>query len=176
MNQIIDQTETTITLLLPPHNKRCIIDRADLALVQQHRWGAYCANSKASPERQYWQVRRCTRIHGRKVDYYLARILLDAPDHLMVDHINSNGLDNQRANLRLATRSQNRLNSRNRINSPYPKGVCAKKYKGKITGYHAQSQLKGKRIRLGIFLTPELAHEAYAAFAKEHYGEFARFS
>ena len=174
VNKIIYQNETTVWLRLPPHGKICIIDRADLDLVQQHHWYAYCDNPKAPPERQRWEVRRGQRVEGKTVNIYLARVLLDAPDHLMTDHINCTTLDNHRVNLRLCTRSQNLLNARKHINSPYPKGVTARKRKGKITSYQARAWLKGKRIHLGYFKTPELAHEVYAEFAKEHFGEFAR--
>ena len=174
MNQIIYQNETTVWLRLPPHNKICIIDRADLDLVQQHRWAAYCSNLKAPTERQDWRVKRGQRIEGKVVQIYLARTLHDAPDHLMVDHISGDTFDNRRVNLRLATNSQNGMNARNTLNSPYPKGVHAQKRKGKIIGYRAQAHLNSKKLNLGNFKTPELAHKAYKAFAKEHHGEFAR--
>ena len=137
MNEIVRQNDTTVWLRLPPHGKICIIDRADLELVQQHRWNAYCERMYLPPERQRWEVRRGQRVEGKIVTYILARVLLNAPAHPQVDHINCNSLDNRRVNLRLATHSQNQMNARNRLNSPYPKGVFAQKRKGKINGYRA---------------------------------------
>ena len=174
MNQIIRQSDIAVWLRLPPHNKVCIIDRADLELFQQHRWGAYCGRPHLPRDRQHWPVRRSQRIDGKRTDFYLARTFLDAPNDLMVDHINSNSLDNRRANLRLATCSQNSINSRKHIDSPYLKGVHARKHKGKITGYKAKACLNGVYTYLGVHKTVEAARKIYLEFVEKHHGEFAR--
>lgn len=88
-----------------------------------------------------------------------------------VDHINGNRFDNRRCNLRLATQQQNCRNARIMKNNR--SGL-------KGAGYHngkwqAQIVIDGKKTYLGIFNTPEEAHEAYCQAAKQHFGEFARF-
>jgi len=91
--------------------------------------------------------------------------------HEQIDHINGNGFDNRRSNLRLATPSQNCGNqSIARNNSTGYKGVT---YNKKRDCYTSRIAVKGKRKFLGSFQTPELAHEAYCKAAKEHFGEFA---
>lgn len=88
-----------------------------------------------------------------------------------IDHIDGDGLNNTRENLRLVTNAENLKNRKRHSNnkSGY-KGVVAQdgKYRAKIT-------VNGKRISLGMYDTPEEAHEAYKAAAIKYHGEFARF-
>ncbi len=87
-----------------------------------------------------------------------------------VDHINSNGLDNRRANLRLATRSQNLRNSRlPKSNTSGFKGVWKQG-----DNWVASIRVEGKTRCLGTFLAPEDAARAYDRSAIEIAGEFAR--
>ena len=90
------------------------------------------------------------------------------------DHINGNGLDNQRSNLRACTVSQNGMNARPRAN-------CISKYKGvtfkktlKIRPWQAGIVINQKRIHLGYFPSEEEAALAYNRKATELFGEFAR--
>lgn len=85
-----------------------------------------------------------------------------------VDHIDGDRTNNRLENLRLATHSQNRRNSRSR-SSCGMKGVSRhrKRWSAKIT-------IDGKLKHLGIYDTPEEAHAAYCAAAKELHGEFFR--
>lgn len=91
-----------------------------------------------------------------------------------VDHINLNGLDNRRANLRWATRSQQRANQGPRIDgSSGFKGVS---FHRKARKWTAQVQSGGKYYYLGLHATPEDAARAYDRAALELFGEFARIN
>jgi hypothetical protein len=86
-----------------------------------------------------------------------------------LDHISRDKVDNRIANLREANRSQNGANQEVlRNNKVGLKGVCPH---GKR--FRAQIQTKGKVRLLGIFDTPELAHQAYSIAALKHHGEYA---
>lgn len=86
------------------------------------------------------------------------------------DHENLNKTDNRRANLRVATRSQNEANKGVRSDSATGyKGVRVHRQK-----FAAQIYVNGKRLHLGTYDTPEEAHTAYLAAAREYFGEFAR--
>lgn len=90
---------------------------------------------------------------------YLHRVLLKVLDSkVIVDHINRNGLDNRKANLRLTTKMGNALNMRVNSNkkSGLPKGV----YKER-NGFKAQIQHGGLNRYLGHFTTVEAAEAAY---------------
>lgn len=94
------------------------------------------------------------------------------PDKHQVDHINMNGLDNQRGNLRMVTKAQNTMNrKRYRGSTSQYKGVCWNKKEGK---WIAQIGLNKQRIRIGAFNNEEEAARAYDAKARELHGEFAR--
>lgn len=85
----------------------------------------------------------------------------------LTDHINGNGLDNRRANLRQATHAENSRNRRRaRNNTSGFKGVSFHKGKSK---WHASM----RRQHLGYFRTPEVAAIAYDLAVREAYGEFA---
>ena len=94
------------------------------------------------------------------------------PLDFQIDHIDGDKTNNRFANLREASNSQNQCNAKRRINnqSGY-KGVCWSKYKRK---WRAEITAHGKKLYLGYFDTPELAHMAYAKAAAELHGEFAR--
>ena len=104
---------------------------------------------------------------------YLAHRLIwrivtgDDPGPMQIDHINLDRGDNRIANLRLATQSQNRNNSRARRQGL--KGVIPS---GK--GFQAQIKVLGTRLYLGYYPTEQEAHHAYAAAAVQLHGEFAR--
>lgn len=110
------------------------------------------------------------------------RYVLVVEHPLEVDHINGNGLDNRRSNLRAATRSQNQMNKKSSGIVPYI-GVTIqttrRKYKNSIytsTGYLAKIKHDGHYISLGRFKTPEEAALVYNKYAIMFHGEFARLN
>ncbi len=93
----------------------------------------------------------------------------------MVDHINGDGLDNRRSNLRQATHSQNMANKRlYRNNTSGFKGVSRNRGKGRP--WRASIRANNVRYRLGNHDTPEAAARAYDAAALKRFGEFARLN
>ena len=90
-----------------------------------------------------------------------------------IDHVDGNGLNNQKSNLRAATVSQNSANARKRrhkTSSPY-KGVCWDKHKGKWMAY---IQASGARRFVGYFDTDLEAAQAYNRAAVAASGEYAK--
>lgn len=103
------------------------------------------------------------------------RMILSAPKNLMIDHINGNGLDNRKENLRLATNAQNQYNRRKThgVSSSKFKGVSFTRARGR---WAAQIRVQKRLIWLGYYQTEEEAALAYNAGAIKHYGAFAKLN
>lgn len=143
--------------------KRAIIDRADLTLAQSGVWHAHQVTRKGRVN--WYAVAR----FGRKL-VRLHRLLLNAPEHMDIDHANGNGLDNRRSNLRLCTKTQNRANQHTISGKSRFRGVWFNIVRKKWCAMIAKT---GRRYNLGYFDTEEEAARAYDRKAIELYGEFA---
>jgi hypothetical protein len=142
-----------------------IIDAADVSLVDGWNWYAQPSGHTAYAMRTF-------QYDGRSRGIIMHREIMDSPPHMQVDHINGNGLDNRRENLRLATVAQNQHNQGLSIkNTSGFKGVSWHKATG---GWQAKIKFEGKRIWLGSYDTPEEAAAAYAAASEKFHGEFGR--
>lgn len=99
--------------------------------------------------------------------------VIDVPPGMVCDHIDGNGLDNRKANLRPATVSQNICNR------PKTKRKTRSKYKGlewnKIQRkWKVSIQCNGHKVYLGSFASEIDAAKAYDKKARELFGPFAR--
>jgi hypothetical protein len=92
------------------------------------------------------------------------------PQATVIDHINRNGLDNRRANLRLATVTQNAWNSKKRNSRSGYKGVWFAAEKGL---WRAAIVNEGRKIHLGYFKDKTAAARKYDEAAKKYRGQFA---
>jgi len=145
---------------------------ADLPLL---KWCALFAPTKAVG-RQYYAVRGIPLPNGKKRLQLLHRVVLgrvlgrELTRSESVDHINGDGLDNTRANLRLATASQNGANQDIRKNNTSGvKGVCWHKHASKWVSH---IRINGKQKYLGLFTSLAEAETAYLAAAALHQGDF----
>lgn len=102
-------------------------------------------------------------------EIYLHRLIAGTPPGFDTDHVNGDRLDNRRANLRVASRSENNANAGRRSHSSQPfKGV-----RRKGSRWQARIRVRGREIALGSFTTAEEASAAYDAAARLHFGAFA---
>lgn len=144
--------------------KIALVDDADFETLSQFRW---CA-SQHKKTGQWYAVRR-TQTNRKSTVIYMHRYLANAPRGIDVDHADRDGLNNQRGNLRHATRSQNSCNrGRNSNNSSGYKGVS--RFRDK---WHAQIVQHYKNTHLGYFESKADAAQAYINAAYLMHGEFA---
>lgn len=143
-------------------NRMAIVDDEDYDWLMQWKWYFHKGYAQRSI------VRRKAHMH---------RIILNAPQGMEVDHINGNGLDNRRANLRLATRQQNGQNQRKAHNKTSRfKGVTWNKRNNKWQCAFWMPKPVNKYIYLGLFSDEIEAAKLYDRYAREHFGEFARLN
>jgi len=124
----------------------------------------------------YWQVDKtnavATHKNGDKNRTLIHRLIMAAPSHLEIDHIDGNRLNNQRSNLRLCNSSQNKCNRGPRKdNKSGYKGVSWHKQRNKWT-VRIKSPY-GKYLSLGLYHNIKEAALAYNKAAIKYHGEFA---
>ncbi len=109
-------------------------------------------------------------VNGKMVARLMHRDIINPRNDQEIDHIDLDGLNNQKSNLRIATPVQNCQNRKIRKHANPYKGVCFVGSRGK---YHATITVNKRRRHLGYFLDPKDAAMAYDREALIHFGEFA---
>lgn len=148
--------------------KVALVDDEDYPRLSQYNW-CYSESSGG------YALRNGQRINGKKTKHILMhREILGTPDGLDTDHQDGNRLNNQKHNLRPATKVQNqgnRAKTQNRT-SKY-KGVWFDRERDKFS---SMIQVNGKRRFLGRFNSEIKAARAYDTAALKLFGEFAKLN
>ena len=147
--------------------KFATVDDEDYDRLMKYKWCARIRDDGAA-----WYACRKEIVDGKHHQQQMHRFILDAPNGMLCDHVNGNGLDNRRVNLRLATPKQNTMNRGANRNHIGFKGVTHIK-PGK---FQAQIKVDGKFIYLGLFDNARSAAIAYNIAAEKYHGEFARLN
>jgi len=137
-----------------------LVDDEDYEYLNQFRWSASKQGTRIYAKR-YSKIKNEKRMH---------RLIMNTPDGMEVDHIDHNGLNNQKSNLRICNRSQNSANKKPMGGRKY-RGICH--HGGKVLSYIAKD---GEQINLGSYETEDEAAKAYDKKALELYGEFANLN
>lgn len=143
-----------------------IIDADDFERVSKYKWFAL------KNGRTFYAERNPTIAPGKQRMLPMHRFIIGAMDGQTVDHINHNGLDNRKCNLRICNSVQNRRNSIKMIKpttSKY-KGVC---WHSRDRVWVAYIKTEDRNNHLGNFKKEVDAANAYNKAAIEFYGAFA---
>jgi hypothetical protein len=140
-------------------SRQALVDPQDYEWLKDYKWCTLVTRDG----RAYAQA----RIGGRMV--YMHRLIKNAPRGKCVDHINGNGLDNRRCNLRLCDCTENACNQR--------KGRGASRFKG-VSRYPQDRWLaailfRGQALHLGIFADEVEAARVRDRWAFALQGRFA---
>jgi hypothetical protein len=153
------------SLLLPlTQGKFAIIDRDMAETLARWNWHAKWSGFG-------WYAAHRVGPRGNSKIVGMHQVVLGTTDAPEVDHVNRNGLDNRRHNLRDATRMQNAWNTeRTRSQSGF-RGVS---WQAHAKMWRAEITMNRKRVYLGYFRSPEAAAHAFDDAARRLRGEFAR--
>jgi len=145
--------------------KHAIVDDEDFKELNRHKW---CANKFGH---SFYACRGMYDPKTQKTKTILMhRVILDAPTGTICDHVNRNGLDNRKTNLRFCTKEQNSHNSKINIkNKSGYKGVSWDKNRKK---WVVRMKINGFYKFIGRFTDKEKAIGAYHSRARKNHGEF----
>jgi len=148
--------------------KVAIVDDEDYEGLNQWMWYAHACRKK-------WYACRTLHKDGEIITLRMHRLILNTPDNKETDHINGNGLDNRRCNLRICNDTENCRNSKMRT------GAKSSSFKGLDWFRHQKKwrvriSVDKKSIFLGYFNDEGEAANAYDEAAKKYHGEFANLN
>jgi hypothetical protein len=134
-----------------------LIDEEDYLKIKKYKWTLLITKGK----------------YYARTDIFMHREILNLKNGggKVVDHIDRNGLNNMKSNLRICSKKQNSYNSRrNKKAFSIYKGVGKKK---RYRGWRSLIHFEGKSYELGFYETEKEAAIAYDTKAKELFGEYA---
>ena len=142
-----------------------LVDDEDFEELSRYQW---CA---AKNRNKFYAHRKERDSQGKRYSVYMHREVLKTPHDMHTDHIDGDGLNNMRANLRICTIAENQRNRGKQSNSTSKfKGVTWQKVSNK---WRARITVNGKKKHIGCYVTAEEAYRAYCEAAKKYHGGFA---
>lgn len=151
-----------------------VVDTADVPRVQNFHWHAQVDQRRDGSVRVVYAARKIRRPDGQYRSALMHRELLGITGRTEGDHVDGDGLNNRRSNLRAATHAENLSNQRTHYDSASGcKGLTWHPQCGK---WQVRIMAHGKRHYVGLFVSVEEARNAYAKASAELHGDFGRIA
>lgn len=148
------------------NGKVALVDDDDYEKLILHKWQLY-------PYGSCYAVRKGSKRIGEPRTVRMHREIMNAPKGIQVDHINGNGLDNRKSNLRFANTQQNAFNKEKRnIN-------CTSKYKGVLqrkgsSTWIVRIKFNNRQFHLGSYKSETYAAAVYNVASRIMFGVYCR--
>lgn len=146
-------------------NQVVLIDDEDFSNLSEYNWYVSYDNNG------HCEARTNFTIDKKQKHISMHRFITNAPQGLEVDHINGNGLDNRKENLRICTKSQNLRNQHKTCGTSKYKGVS---WRVRANKWESRIYVNGKKLFLGLHSDEVAAAIAYDKAAMQYFGEFAK--
>ncbi len=148
---------------------RAQVDDEDFARLSKFKWYPQIKRRKDGSISSLYAIRTARVRAGRWKTHAMHCDILGTSSG--VDHKDTNGLNNQKENLRLAGKRQNGFNRR--LGATNTSGFKGVHWSERAKRWKAQINIDKKRISIGYFKLAADAARAYDEAALAHYGEFA---
>lgn len=114
-------------------------------------------------------------LDGEVVALAMHRVIMGVSEsNIFIDHINGNGLDNRKSNLRTCTQAENSRNRKKSNSRDYTSKFKGVIWRERDSKWRATIHHEGRNITIGNFESETDCAKAYDVFARKYYGEFAR--
>lgn len=146
--------------------KYALVDDRDFDFLNQWKWFCHSRSGNHYVTRNLYNKKNKTQ-----KQIHMHRLIMNTPKDKIIDHIDGNGLNNQRKNLRICTQIENIKNQGKKSNNTSGfKGISLRKDTNK---YRVRINVDNKCINLGNYTSKLKAYEVYCEACIKYHGEFA---
>jgi len=153
MKNIQNQSKKRPLWIPLTQSKRALVDKEDFEKLNKHKWYAMF-------DRFNWYAVRCEiKINDKRKQIRMHREIMKPDKNMEIDHIDRDGLNNQKKNLRICNHRQNSLNRK--IRKDNTSGLRNINWNKRQRKWVVRIIKNGKRINVGVFNSKEKAYEVY---------------